>query len=79
MLALHGINVIAEIKDPSKPPSARKLTPLEFEFFKNWKGWVVKLETEADCIELVRKIKQEFTYRTKGFAAGSIAEGLLSE
>lgn len=36
----RGANFLFEIKDGSKPPSARKLTPPEQSFFDNWRGQV---------------------------------------
>ena len=33
-----GVNLLVEIKDPDKPPSARKLTPLEEAFKESWGG-----------------------------------------
>lgn len=31
-------NMLLEVKDPAKVPSARKLKPLEEEFFRDWPG-----------------------------------------
>lgn len=33
-----GVNLLVEIKDPDKPPSARKLTELEESFKESWRG-----------------------------------------
>jgi len=33
-----GRTFLCEVKDGSKPPSARQLTPDQQEFVKNWKG-----------------------------------------
>lgn len=41
-------NVLVEIKDGSKPPSARKLTDDEEAFFKAWRGAVVIAESLDD-------------------------------
>lgn len=38
VVGLNGKTVLVELKDENKPPSARKLTPDEIEFFDNWKG-----------------------------------------
>lgn len=35
-----GQNYLIELKDGSKPPSQRKLTPDEIRFFHNWRGQV---------------------------------------
>lgn len=40
VIGKHGLNVLVEIKDGSKPPSARKLTDDEAQFHAAWKGRV---------------------------------------
>ena len=47
------INYLFEIKDPSKPPSQRQLTPDEKAFFAGWKGEVYKVETIDDVLKIV--------------------------
>ncbi len=37
--------VLVEVKDGSKPPSARQLTPDQKEFHKNWNGKIFVVET----------------------------------
>lgn len=49
----RNINYLFEIKDPSKPPSKRKLTPDEQSFFNTWKGKVFKVETIDDVIKII--------------------------
>ena len=49
----RGRNYMIEIKDPAKPPSARKLTDDERRFFETWRGQVTIVETEADCLRLL--------------------------
>jgi len=52
VVGLAGINILCEIKDGSKSPSARQLTPDQQEFFATWHGevWVVK--DNQDCLRL---------------------------
>jgi hypothetical protein len=38
LVGLRGNTVLLEVKDGSKPPSARRLTPLEKAFFARWRG-----------------------------------------
>ena len=48
IIARLGINALIEIKDGSKPKSARKLTTDEKEFHDNWKGLIYIVETPED-------------------------------
>lgn len=38
LVGLRGRNVLMEIKDGNKPPSARRLTPDEQKFMDEWRG-----------------------------------------
>ena len=38
VVGYQGRTFLVEVKDGSKPPSARQLTPDQQEFVKNWKG-----------------------------------------
>lgn len=40
LIGFKGVNYLVELKDGSKPPSRRKLTPDELKWIKNWKGQV---------------------------------------
>lgn len=59
VVGIHGINVLVEIKDGSKPPSKRKLTPDEQEWHDNWKGGVVIVESVEDVISLVNNLRRK--------------------
>lgn len=48
-------NFLIEVKDPAKPPSARKLTDEESDFFRDWRGQKRMVETSEEAIELVTK------------------------
>ena len=48
-----GISVLVEIKDASKPPSARALTPDQIDFFQNWRGACCVITSEQDVIALL--------------------------
>jgi hypothetical protein len=43
-------NFLFEIKDPSQPPSKRKLTEDEEKFHKEWTGHVAVVETIDDVV-----------------------------
>lgn len=53
LVGFRGINYLMEIKDWKKPPSKRKLTPLEQEFFDTWRGQVDKIETLDDALSVI--------------------------
>jgi hypothetical protein len=53
VVGFRGVNYLFEIKDPSKPPSQRKLTPDELEFHKNWTGSIHIVETIDDVIKII--------------------------
>ena len=46
------VNVLIEVKDPSQPPSRRRLTPDQVKFHKEWRGQIAVAETpqEAEAI-----------------------------
>ena len=54
IVGMHGINLLIEIKDSAKPPSAKKLTPAEAHFVANWKGRPVKIiESPEEAVNYV--------------------------
>lgn len=54
VLGLPSGNVLVEIKDGSKPPSRRQLTPDEQEFHAKWRGPIAVVETADDMMKLVQ-------------------------
>jgi hypothetical protein len=44
------VNLLLEVKDGSKPPSARKLTPDEAEWHSAWRGQVVTVKSVAEAL-----------------------------
>jgi len=50
-----GMNFAFEIKDGNKPPSARKLTSGEQEFFNKWNGQVDVIESFEDAVSIIEK------------------------
>jgi hypothetical protein len=51
--------VIVEVKDGSKPPSARKLTKGEGEFSNAWQGIYAVVEDLSDVIALVKALEKK--------------------
>lgn len=52
-----GVNLLVEVKDGSKPPSARKLTTDEQKWHDGWRGQRCIVETEDDVIKLVNNTR----------------------
>lgn len=48
-----GVLKMIEIKDGAKPPSARKLTPAEADFHRDWPEHVVVVENEEQALAAV--------------------------
>lgn len=46
----QGVNLFLEIKDGSKPPSKRKLTPDEAAWHETWRGQVSIVESVEDAV-----------------------------
>ena len=49
LVGYHGHNVLLEVKDGEKPPSARTLTREEFEWHETWGGQVDTVYTAEDA------------------------------
>lgn len=49
----RGQNFFLEIKDGSKPPSARRLTPKEREWHQSWWGQVAVVNTPEEALEAI--------------------------
>ena len=50
----RGINGMYEIKDPTKEPARRKLTPAEKDFHRDWHGQVAVAETTVAIVTDMR-------------------------
>jgi hypothetical protein len=49
----RGKNTLLEVKDGSKPPSKRKLTPDEHIWHAHWNGQVVTVESVEQALKAV--------------------------
>lgn len=52
-VGVRGMNYFLEIKDGSKPPSKRKLTPEELVWHSTWRGQVVTVESVEQALKAV--------------------------
>jgi len=57
IIAMDRQTVSVEIKDGSKPPSARLLTTDEAKFHDEWKGWIEIVYTVDDVVRIVNEIR----------------------
>ena len=58
VVGFRGTTLLFEIKDGSKPPSARKLTPDQLKFFESWRG-------QYDVVESVEEALNTLFSRTR--------------
>lgn len=49
-----GLNLLIEIKDGSKSPSQRKLTPVQIKFHADWRGQVDVVESIQGALDLIK-------------------------
>ena len=54
LVGVQGRNLLFEIKDGAKVPSARKLTEDEAEFHAGWRGQVAVIESVDDALKAIR-------------------------
>ena len=57
-----GRNILLEVKNPSLPPSSRKKTKPQEQFFAAWKGQVRLVTTAASAIEAVQDLTVKNAY-----------------
>ena len=56
LAGFRGRNVLIEVKDGSRPPSARKLTPDQSEWHAGWKGQACVVESIDDALRVIVEI-----------------------
>jgi hypothetical protein len=56
VVGFRGVNYLMEIKDGSKPPSKRRLTPKEKEFHDLWRGSVVVVNDIDEALRAIGAI-----------------------
>ncbi|MEE9351679.1 MAG: hypothetical protein V3U78_05420 [Thiotrichaceae bacterium] len=65
IVALHGRSIVVEIKDGSKPKSARKLTSGEESFKQSWKGCWRLVESIKDADKVIAELTSPETIYTR--------------
>lgn len=58
VIGFGGVTVLVEVKDGSKPPARRKLTPQQVTFHGSFKGAITVIENEQQAVELVNRLKK---------------------
>jgi hypothetical protein len=58
LVGFRGQTLLLEVKDGSKPPSKRRLTPDEQEWHQAWRGHVAIVESVEDAIGELEKISR---------------------
>ncbi len=53
LVGYRSKNYIIEIKDGSKPPSQRKLTPDEIAFHKSWRGQIAVCNSFDEIMKVI--------------------------
>lgn len=64
LVGYGGRNFLLELKDGSKPPSARRLTPDEREWHQQWKGQAAIVNSAEEAIKLIG-LKSEPPHKLK--------------
>ena len=57
LIGWRGVNLLAEIKDGSKPPSARKLTPSQKDWHDEWRGQKAIICSVDEALALLDGVK----------------------
>ena len=52
-VGFRGAVYFLEVKDGSLPPSARKLTPAQIEWHRDWRGHVAVVLTAEDALRVI--------------------------
>ncbi len=53
LVGYRGTSYVFEIKDSAKPPSKRRLTPMEAKWHDNWRGQVAIVTSIDEAIKAV--------------------------
>jgi hypothetical protein len=61
LVGFRGVNTLLEVKDGSKPPSRRRLTPDEATWHAAWRGQVTVVETIDEALAAIGAVPQNAT------------------
>jgi hypothetical protein len=53
LIGWRGKNLLVEVKDGSKPPSDRKLTPDQVKWHEAWRGQVCVVKSVQEALEAI--------------------------
>ena len=59
LVGVSGKNLIIEVKDGSKPPSARKLTDAQKIFHAEWRGQIAVVKSVEEAVQLVNRMRKQ--------------------
>jgi hypothetical protein len=59
LIGIDGQNLLLEVKDGSKPPSARQLTSDQHIWHTNWGGQASIVQSSEDAIAIVSQLKSK--------------------
>jgi hypothetical protein len=60
LIGKAGVNGLIEVKDGAKRPSARKLTPAQVEFNRDWRGQFTVVTSVQQALDAAEKIVGRF-------------------
>ena len=55
LVGFRGVNILLEVKDGNKPPSARKLTEAEYAWHVDWRGQVAIVNSIEEAIHVLEE------------------------
>lgn len=58
LVGFRGMNYLMEVKDGSKPPSARRLTKDQMIWHKAWNGGVVVVTNETEALNAIGVVEK---------------------
>lgn len=58
LVGYNGFTLLLEVKDGNKPPSARKLTAAEENFFLNWRGGLLAVvNSSQEALDILARCR----------------------